>query len=359
MPLGRRRFAASGCAVAAAASLLGGAHRAVARCPTDSKYSPCLDADAHWLAPPHASFLGVPAAVPLGPPRQRVGVAFGWLERPVVMTLPGPDPAGREVSVVERLLALSLLTSHALSRRVTLDAVVPFTVTQRGLGIEGLTSLEPQPKPRVLRDPRAGISFALGNVEGPLELALATRYVMVVPLGDERTLGGERGFVGAPSFAVAARHGGLFAGAELGARLRMPTALGDSRLGTSLAASVGIGWDVLTRGRLTLTAEAIATPVLVRQRQASEDAGSPRLVPAEWLAGIGSAPFGTGRPVVSLGFGSGIPLSRPPRGFETDGPSSAVTTPHLRGVLYLRQELGRPRENTSRSATGPLSRRQR
>jgi len=311
-----------------------------ADCAPESTYSTCFDADARWLSPPSAPFLGVAGAVPLAAGHHRLGAALGWLERPVVLALPSPDPTGRELRVVDRIVTLTLLEAVALGSRATLDAAIPLTLDQQGAGMASVTSLASAPAPRVLRDPRVGLTLGLVRHRARIETALAARYVVVLPLGDERALGGERGFVGAPSLAVEGRAGRVFASAEAGARLRQPVQVGDTRLGTSLVAAAGVGYDPLRDRRLTLTAEAVAVPVLVRQPALPERAPGRWVVPAEWLVAVGSEPFGHWSPAFMLGAGAGIPLSSAPPGLDARGPSSAVTTPRLRVVFTVRQELG-------------------
>lgn len=335
-----QRGAGAGRLIAGAAVFTLARVASAADCAPESTYSSCFDADARWLAPPNAPFLGVPGAVPLAVGRHHLGAALGWLERPVVLTLPSPDPNGRELRVVDRVVTLTLLASSALGSRATLDAAVPFTLAQRGAGMEGVTSLGPAPAPRALRDPRWGVTLGLLHREGRVETALAARYVVVLPLGDERTVGGERGFVGAPSLTCSARRGRFFAGAEAGARLRAAVQVGDARLGTSLVGAAGVGWELLPEERLTLAAEAVATPVLVRRPTLPGANPAPRVVPAEWLASVGVKPLGPALPAVMLGLGGGIPLSSAPPGLDATGPSSAVATPRFRAVITLRQRIG-------------------
>ncbi|GEM_PF-2812616 len=321
-------------------------------CAPESTYSTCFDADARWLSPPSAPFLGVAGAVPLAAGHHRLGAAIGWLERPVVLALPSPDPTGRELRVVDRIVSLTLLESVALGSRATFDGAIPLTLAQQGAGMESVTSLAPAPAPRVLRDPRAGFTLGLARRQARVETALAARYVVVLPLGDERTLGGERGLVGAPSLAVEGRGDHFFAGAEAGVRLRMAVQVGDTRLGTSLVGAAGVGWDPLRERRLTLTAEAVAAPVLVRQPAVPERLSGRWVVPAEWLVAVGSQALGRRSPAVMLGVGAGIPLSSAPPGFDATGPRSAVTTPRLRAVFTVRQELGPRRREPPAAPAG-------
>lgn len=270
-----------------------------------------------------------------------LGAAVTWVERPVVLTLPGPDPRGRELPVVERLLTLTALTSLGLTPRASLDLALPATLQQRGSGLEGLTSYEAPSRPALLRDPRLGLSVLLAQSRGADPAAIGIRYVLSFPLGDERRLAGESAMIGAPSLTVAATRGPFHAGAAIGARFRAPVRIGDTRLGTSLTAAAGVGYALLPRERLTLALEATATPVLVRQPSQPGDRRS-TVVPAEWLFALSSSPFGANGPSVLIGVGTGLPWSRIPDGLGGESAVAAVTTPGFRSLLRLRQPLSPP-----------------
>jgi hypothetical protein len=307
-------------------------------CATAAAYSPCFDADARWLAPSQSPFVGIPGAVPPPARSHTVGAAFGWVERPVSLTLPGPDPAGRPIAVVDRLLTLTLLGTTAVNRWAAVDLALPLTLAQRGAGMEAVTSLGSPPTPRVLRDPRLGLTFALGRWGRANFAALATRTVFVAPFGDERTLGGGRGFASAPSLLWAARLHRLQLAAEAGARLRSPVTVGDVRLGTAFTGSVGASLDLLRPDRLTLQLEATASPVLVPPPAAAGLHAGSRPVPAEWLATVVTRPWGSEGPSLGVSGGSAIPW--PSRGEADTTFHASVTAPRLRALLLIRLPLG-------------------
>jgi hypothetical protein len=85
---------------------------------------------------------------------------------------------------------------------------------------------------------------------------------------------------------------------EVGARIRGVTSLLGSRVGTQMVVGLGAGFDILTRDRLTLGAEARMLPGFATQASAQVQTGAITTtpngkvaIPAEWLVSLRTAPF--------------------------------------------------------------------
>jgi hypothetical protein len=210
---------------------------------------------------------------------------------------------------------------------------VPWTVAQHGLGLGSVSAQSRADLAhRPIRDPRLGIAQVLCEREGAIRTALGTRYSLVIPLGDEEALAGNRGFAAAPALTFELEHARFFSGTELGARLRQPTRLANTRLGTQLVVGAGAGFDLAAPGRLAVAVEGWVAPTLIKQPPAPSG-GHDTLVPAEWFISVRSTPLNAG-PTVTVGGGGGMPLS-------TSGGNAAVgmTSPDFRMLVVVRQRL--------------------
>ena len=134
---------------------------------------------------------------------------------------------------------------------------------------------------------------------------------------------GDSSFVASPSLALSAQHGGLFAGLELGARLRRPTNFFGLRVGSQALFALGAGYE-LGGPRLSFALEGYALPSLI-------DSGSHGHLPAEWLLSARWAPRFFGNFSVGVGGGGALPL---PSGVD-DG-HVAFGLPSLRALAYVR-----------------------
>jgi hypothetical protein len=172
-------------------------------------------------------------------------------------------------------------------------------LSQRGAGIKGVTNQSaPAIASPVLQDPRIGFGYAL---KPPMpRLGLKVRFEAKLPLGSAEALAGESSFVASPSLVLTTRAGGVFAGLELGARLRRPSQFFGLRLGSQGALAFGVGYE-FAGPRLAFTLEMYVLPSLI-------DSGASYL-PAEWLLSSRYAPRWLGNFSVGLGGGSGLPLA--------------------------------------------------
>ncbi|HVY49541.1 MAG TPA: hypothetical protein VHB21_26795, partial [Minicystis sp.] len=123
---------------------------------------------------------------------------------------------------------------------------------------------------------------------------------------------GSRTMTLAPTLAATWRRGPLLADVEIGARVRGEEPLANAVTGSQLVAALGAAYDVLSRDRLTLSAEAFALPTLASQGPTvvAASTGTPALVPAEWIASVSTAPWLGGDVSFALGGGGPIPFTK-------------------------------------------------
>jgi len=331
----KRRFVALGVTLLA----LVGANSAHAQCRAPGQFSACFDADPIWPSASASRLVLVSPATVTATGRVLLGVAATHGTRLVTLEVPAPDPAGRELSIVRRVSTLTLVSAVGLGAGSEATLSIPWTATQQGLGLDGIRSQTGEALPQhPLRDPRLGFASELWRYRAVAEATLGTRYTLVLPIGNEQALAGERGIVGAPALTMELQIGRFFAGVETGARLRQPTQLANARLGTQLVTAAGIGLEVVAEDRLTLSAEAFLAPTLVEQ----PEAGS-ALAPAEWMISASATPLGSKGPSLVLGGGGGLPLSTNP-----DSSLVGMTSPALRIVAIVRQPLALARDGPSK-----------
>jgi hypothetical protein len=141
----------------------------------------------------------------------------------------------------------------------------------------------------------------------------------------------------------------LFAGLELGARIRPTTELVGARVGTQLLSALGVGYDILPRQLLSVTAEAWVLPTLVEQHdiQTSQPGvfnsvpNGKYTAPAEWHVSVRSAPLHGGDVSFQAGGGGAIPF----------GGDTPVATPRFRFTLGIRWAPSSPAGGGTGGAT--------
>ncbi len=321
------------------AALLVTGRGGAAECTPDSGVSTCLDADNLWWSAGGARFTSIAAATT---PR-RGSLAFaalvGYLDRPVLLSAPSPDPEGRDVNVVRGAVGLTLAYAWGLSDDLELSLATPLVLHQTGAGAEGITSQSAPPLTAVaVRDPRLG----LGVPWRQGAFAAKARAELALPLGDARQYAGSGGLTLAPGVSGSWQAGPVHAALELGVRLRRAVPFATARVGSQGFAALGVGAD-LWQELLSVELEAFALPSLVSQpgrQDAASRVTDGVLVPAEWLASLRTVPSRDANVALSLGGGTGLPLSTEIR--ETASGASherfaGVTTPRFRlffGVRY-------------------------
>jgi hypothetical protein len=300
-------------------SALLASRRSSAAC-TDA--APCVDAEPLWLTPAARRF-AVVSDTGRAPFAGLSGSAsFGFRWQPALVSVPAPSREGRDVNVLRHATDATLGLCAGTGRGVELTLVLPAGLYQRGSGIKGVTHQSAPPiAQQSLHDPRIGFGFALPALAGVVASKL--RFELKLPLGDSDALTGEAGLVASPSIALSARKHGLFAGVELGARLRKPALLYGSRIGSQALLALGIGYE-LPAPRLSLAVETYALPSLVR-------AASTRYLPAEWLASLSFSPRTWPRWAFGLAGGTGLAFSS-----NAGGSSFGFGVPAFRSLLFAR-----------------------
>lgn len=309
-------------------------------CNPSTGLSPCIDADVLRLPAGHARFLSIPAGDVIAPRQYGFAAGLSYLSRPILLLAASADPEGREIAVVRDAFDLSLLFAYGAAERLELTVATPFTLYQRGAGVQGVTSQNGPPiDSSVVRDPRIGAAFALIRRKQGL-VSAKSRLEITLPFGDEQSFAGESTFGVAPGFVLDVRKGAFFAGSEIGARLRPITELAGTRIGSQIVVSAGLGADLLGR-LLTVTGEAFILPTLASQNHSLPNGAridQAQIVPAEALGSIASSP--TPDWTFQLGAGVGLPLSSArrvdPDGSTTVDHFAAPTTPRFRFVFVIR-----------------------
>ena len=331
---------------AVAAALLGSswtghAHAQVEQdaCQPRDGLSTCLASDNLW---PHAGGGRWLSQAPTDTTADG-SAAFGFvptfLYRPIGLRVASPDPEGTIIYAVETVLAASFLAGIGVGDRVELDIAAPVVLHQTGASKSDVVGSDEALPRSAVGDLRFGARLALiqrdAGQDGP---ALAARFEMAAPTGQDNAFVGYSTATWAPGVSFDQRIGSLSLGVDAGARLRGAVELGGAAIGSQISTSLGVGYDILDDGWLSVGAEAFALFTLNEQRiqvavpgqsQPSEEPGDPH-IPAEWLLSVRSAGLVDGRFRVSLGGGGLIPT----------GSDSAVTAPAFRAVMALHYVYG-------------------
>jgi OmpA-OmpF porin, OOP family len=313
-------------------------------CDPPSGVSPCIDANSLWLPAGDASFFSVAPALPTPEASLSLGLALGFLDRPVRLRAPSPDPEGREINVVKDSLDAALLASYGLTERLELTLALPMALYQRGAGVQGFTSQSAPPlSTTVFRDPRLGAGLSVIE-HRPLGFSGKARVELSFPIGGEQNLAGGRTFAFAPSFTLELVRGRFRLASEVGFRLRGVSEIAGTRVGSEATLALGVGFDVLRDSLLSVALESWILPSLLSQERDLPDGTRVRnvvLAPSEWLLSVRSMPV----PGLAfqLGGGTALPLSSERRIFA-DGTSdvdsfAGVTSARWRIVLVARYAL--------------------
>jgi hypothetical protein len=311
--------------IASSASSLLCAPQALAEC---RPHAPCVDAEPLWLSPSALRFSVVSDTRALPAYKLGLGLAFTLRWRPAVLNVPSPNQGGRNVNLVSHAEATALTARWGIGNGMELTALAA-GLSQRGAGIKGVTSQSAPPiDSPALQDARVGFGYALNT--GSPRWSAKLRFEAKLPLGNALALAGETGFVASPSLAFSFQQGGLFAGLELGARLRNPTNFFGLRVGSQASLAAGIGYE-LSALPLAFALELYALPSLI-------DSGTNAYLPAEWLYTTRFGPKLFGDFSLGLGAGSGLPLTA-----TTGGANLGFGLPSFRGLAYVRYAPGADR----------------
>jgi hypothetical protein len=286
-----------------------------------------------------ARFAAVGSTETVAPGQIGFGLVSTYLSRPVVLTIPAPAPPGTQQYAIDDQVNGNFLFSFGVTLRLELDLVLPVTFGQGGTGLAPLTGGLGL-KDTALRDLRFGFAYVLVPHEPSAApqpsdgFGLAGRLEVSAPSGDHDQMAGERSAVFVPGVSGDFRRGRFFAGLELGARLRPVTEMVGARVGTQLFSALGVGYDILPRQLLSVTAEAWALPTFDEQHDIQfpepgvpQSVGNGRhIVPSEWQFSVRTAPLRSGDVSIQAGGGGAIPL---------DG-DTPITTPRFRFTLGIR-----------------------
>jgi hypothetical protein len=306
--------------------------------------SSCINDDNFW---PHAGpsqFLAIGSTETVARGQVGFGLVTSYLSRPIELHVSSPGPGGSNAYAINDQVNGTFLWAYGVTDRLEVDAALPITFGQTGAGTSPITGADPKVslQETALRDLRFGFAYALlprARVDprmAPAEsrpFAVTARFEMSAPTGDQSQFGGERTAVWMPSVAADYRRGALFAGVEVGARLRPVAELAGARIGSQLVTALGAGYDVLPRELLSVVLEGRALPTFAEQHDTQQTAeglvsvpNGKTIAPAEWALSVRSAPLAGGDFSLQLGGGGAIPLSS----------DKAITNPEVRFSLSVR-----------------------
>jgi hypothetical protein len=305
---------------------------------TNPLVNTCINSDTFWPNPGPSRFATVSGAETVGAGQIGFGLVATYLSRPVVLRVASPGPGGSDQYVVNDQVTGNFLFAYGVTERLQLDFALPVTFIQTGAGTSPLTGGAAL-RDTAVRDLRFGFAYTLiprprvapdalaAKDEG--SFALAARTTVSAPTGDSSDFAGERTAVFAPAIAADYRYRMIFAGLEVGARLRPTTEFAGARVGSQLTTALGLGVDVLDRERLSLMAEARSYVNFAEQHDTSQSAfgissraNGKSITPAEWLVAVRTAPLLAGDVSFVFGGGGPIPIGDP-----------AITVPRFRFVL--------------------------
>jgi hypothetical protein len=306
--------------------------------------SPCINDDTLWPHAGPARFVAVGSTETVGRDRLGFGLVSTYLSRPVVLHVATPGGNGSDQNAVDNLANGTFLWAYGATDRLELDLALPLTYGQSGTGLAPITGGYGL-NDTAARDLRFGFTYVLlarprraraGGGEAPDGVGLAGRFEVSAPSGDRSQFAGEGWAVFVPSIAAEYRLGRVFAGAEVGARIRPTAELLGARVGTQILTALGAGVDVLPRSLLSATLEAWALPTLDEQADVAVGGSTSGLytttpngkhiVPAEWQLAARTAPLRGGDLSIQLGGGGALPL----------GDEAPVTRPRFRFTLGVR-----------------------
>ena len=304
--------------------------------------STCINDDTLWPRAGGGRFVGVAPTETIASGQAAFGLVTTYLSRPIILHTPSPGPTGTDQFAINDQVNGSFLFAYGVSDRLQLDVALPVTFGQGGSGVSPITG-GAGIQDTAMRDVRFGMAFALltrarvapDTIPGH-SFAATAHFDVAAPTGDRSQFAGERAAVWAPSVAFDWRRGKLFAGVEVGARVRPVTEIAGARIGTQGVVGLGFGYDLLDRELLTLAAEARALPTFAEQHDAKQLRPSGpiesvpngrHITPAEWMITARTSPLLGGDLGLQIGGGGGIPLS---------GGDAAPTTPRYRFVVSIR-----------------------
>ena len=307
---------------------------------TNPLINTCINSDTYWPTPGPMRFATVAGTETVGRGQVGFGMVATYLSRPVVLRVASPGPGGTDQYVVDNQVTGNFLFAYGVTDRLQLDFALPVTFIQSGAGTSPITG-GAQLHDTAVRDLRFGFAYALvprarvspeasGDKSGAGHgWAVTSRFTVAAPTGDSTDFAGERTAVYAPGIAADYRYKRLFAGLEVGARLRPVTEFAGARVGSQLVTAAGIGFDILDRELLSVMVEGRSYVNFAEQHDTAQStfgissrANGKSITPAEWLLAVRSAPILAGDVAFFGGGGGPIPIG-----------DAAVTVPRFRFIL--------------------------
>jgi len=302
--------------------------------------STCINSDTFWPHPGPQRFAAVGGTETVAERQVGFGLVTTYQSRPIIVRIASPGPGGSDQFVVDDQVNANFLFAYGVTNRLELGAALPITLAQNGAGTSPLTGGRGL-RDTAVRDARFGLTYALvprvrmdpatAAAEGGAgkSFSVAGRMFFSAPIGDDSDFAGERSAVFVPSIAADWRVSRFFTGAEVGARIRPVTEFAGARVGSQITTALGAGFDILERDVLSVLLEGRAYYNFPEQHDTQQSAFGPRsipngkrIIPAEWMLGVRSAPLLAGDVSFFLGGGGPLPLS-----------DAAITVPRFRFVL--------------------------
>jgi hypothetical protein len=304
-------------------------------CASDASVSPCFDADALWIPTRATHFSTLRSARPFAPKASTLLFATGLALEPVTLVVPAPAAEGREVHVVRATTTVTLGVGFGLGGGLGAYAELPFVPYQEGTGVEGVTSQQAPPLgSAAVRDPRFGVDWTAFGRQADEPLALAARFELAPPLGDEALLAGARSVTFVPGVTVEAIADRVAVAADASLRLRSAVDFGSVRKGSEAVLGLGASVRLLASPLVRLGVEAWLRPGLAGAPPGTDSEALD--LPAEWLASSVFAWDPDSAFSLAVAGGSGLPLSKGPSTAGGTESYAGVTAPSFRATIALR-----------------------
>jgi hypothetical protein len=315
-------------------------------CQPDDRLSTCIASDNLWIHP--GSFRQLSAApaetVPAG--SVTAGVAVGYLHRPIGLTISSANPDGTTVYAVENVVSSTVTLGVGITDRLQFNLAAPAVLLQEGAAKADVVGSDEVLARSAVGDFRFGTSLGVLRREADRDgVALALRFDMAAPTGDEGAFAGAPSATFAPGASVDGRIGRVRLGVDVGARLKDDTVLADAVIGSQVSASLGGSVAALDDGLLTIGLEAFGLLTIHRQLERSVDPVSFEVeeestgdmhLPAEWLLSVHNDQLLDGAVRFSLAGGSFIPT----------GSKVPVTTPAFRFMSSMQYRFVGPGDDS-------------
>lgn len=304
-------------------------------CDPSATVSPCFDADALWLPTGATNFATLPSARSLESGAATLLLAAGLALEPVSLSVPSPDPLGREIHVVKSTTTTTIGVGFGLGHGLGVTSELGFVPYQKGTGVEAVTAQQAPPLgSAAVRDPRIALHYAVLGRSPSDPVALSARLGLAPPFGDEALLAGGSGAAFLPGLTFEAEASRFAFGADASLRLRQAVDFGSVRKGSEAVLGIAGSARLLSSPRWLAGIEAWVRPGLA----GSPEGADPEALdlPAEWLLSTVLAWDPHGPFSLAAAGGSGLPLSKG-RGGSGEAPSFAgVTAPSFRALVALR-----------------------